>query len=324
MKTKIVYVLSSSEEDIYLEQLFLSLYSLRIHNASVLVELVVDKQTDATLKGKRELVLKYIDKKIVLDVPDEYNKAERSRWMKTCLRKYVAGDYLFLDTDTIIADKLDEVDDFKGDIGAVLNCHIPIGHHTAKKKMKKWSKRDGWTFRDDLKYYNSGVMFVKGSDLSYNFYNSWHERWKEGIKKYRHYADQSSLAATNEEYHFPITELEGIWNCQLLKNGLPYLEASKIIHYLDFGVYSKTKPWYFYDEEIYKEIKTTGILTDIIKCNVRHAKCAFPKMVSLMADQDLKISQSYIFMCLKNNKSCFAILDFIALILRGVSKLLKF
>lgn len=323
MKTKIVYVLCSSEEDIYLEQLLLSLYSLRIHNASAFVELVVDKRTDATLKGKRELVLGYIDKKIVLDVSDEYNKVERSRWMKTSLRKYVAGDYLFLDTDTIIADRLDEVDDFIGDIGAVLNCHIPIGQHAAKKKMEKWSKRDGWTFTDDLMYYNSGVMFVKDNQVTEDFYDVWHERWKTGVKKYRHMADQTYLAAANEEKGYVISEMDGTWNCQLVKNGLRYYYGAKILHYLDWGLFSKTKPWIFYDESIFGEIKSEGRLTEKAAMAVKAAKQSFPSKIQIVAGRDLNIVQSPTFTFLTNNQWLMRLLNPITFVLMGIPKAYK-
>ena len=42
MKTKIVYAVVSDESDVYLEQVVLSAYSLRQHNPTAFVELVVD------------------------------------------------------------------------------------------------------------------------------------------------------------------------------------------------------------------------------------------------------------------------------------------
>jgi hypothetical protein len=42
MKTKIVYVVTSDETDVYLKQALLSVFSLRKHNPNAYAELVVD------------------------------------------------------------------------------------------------------------------------------------------------------------------------------------------------------------------------------------------------------------------------------------------
>ena len=57
MKTKIVYVVTSDENDVYLEQALLSVFSLRKHNSNVYVELVEDQDTDATISGEKKLLL---------------------------------------------------------------------------------------------------------------------------------------------------------------------------------------------------------------------------------------------------------------------------
>ena len=56
MKTKIVYAVSSDEQDNYLEQTVLSVFSLKRHNPDAVVEFVVDERTDKTIVGKRELI----------------------------------------------------------------------------------------------------------------------------------------------------------------------------------------------------------------------------------------------------------------------------
>ena len=54
MKTKIVYVLVSSETDLYLEQAWLSLYSLRLHNPNAHVVILMDDYTEHSLRENRE------------------------------------------------------------------------------------------------------------------------------------------------------------------------------------------------------------------------------------------------------------------------------
>ena len=126
MKTKIVYAVVSDEKDVYLEEVFLSTYSLRLHNPDAFVELVVDSKTDATIKGDRERMLKYIDKKTVVNVPEHYNKVQTSRYLKTSLRQTVEGDFLFIDSDTIITDSLADADSLTGNVMMVLDYHVSL------------------------------------------------------------------------------------------------------------------------------------------------------------------------------------------------------
>lgn len=119
MKTKVVYVITSTEEDFYLEETLISVYSLKKKSPSIIIELVVDTKTDMTLTGKRATLLDYVDKKIVVNVPEKYNKVQTSRYLKTSVREYVDGDFLFVDSDTIITDSLEGIDHFNCDIGMV-------------------------------------------------------------------------------------------------------------------------------------------------------------------------------------------------------------
>ena len=136
MKTRIVYVVVSDETDIFLEQALLSIFSLRRHNPNVIVELVLDQATNDSIIGKRSEIKKYVNKITIIEVSTKYNKGQRSRWIKTNLRNLIEGDFLFIDTDTIITDSLEGIDDFEGDIGAVKDKHAPVKKSCAYGQSK--------------------------------------------------------------------------------------------------------------------------------------------------------------------------------------------
>ena len=48
-----VYILISNGDDLFYEQLLVSLYSLRMHNPELNVVVLVDEKTERTLHGKR-------------------------------------------------------------------------------------------------------------------------------------------------------------------------------------------------------------------------------------------------------------------------------
>ena len=244
MKTKMIYVVVSDDSDVYLEQALLSVFSLRKHTSKAYVEIVMDTNTKLTIEGKRSEITKYVDKITVIEVPEKYTKGQKSRWLKTNLRNLVEGDYLYIDSDTIITDCLEDIDNFKGDIGAVRDEHVVVKYNRDRDVLLLWSKEDGWNYYDDLVYFNGGVMFVRDCEFTHAFYREWNERWQKSCENYPRYIDQSPLAATNEFYKYPIQELDGIWNCQPF-NGISFLYKAKIMHYWYYN--RKNAAWLFYD-----------------------------------------------------------------------------
>ena len=276
MKTKIVFVTVSDENDIYLEQTLLSVLSLRKLNPKAKIYLVIDQGTDITICDKREAILNYIDEKVVVDVPKKYSKVQISRYLKTTLRNYVKGDYLYIDSDTIITDCLDDIDNFVGEIGMVLDYHLPLAKRLIVEPIKRRFEITGVEWDINAQYFNSGVMYVRDSEVSYQFYSIWHEKWKSNVESVGIHLDQPPLEYTVRKMTNVVKELDGIWNCQIMNNGLPFLYNAKIIHY--FGSYSSRKsikPYIFHDKQIFLDIKKNGVISQKIEENIDNAKGAF-------------------------------------------------
>ena len=101
MKTQIVYVLVSSEKDVFLEELWVSVWSLRQHEPDVIVNVVVDEPTAKRVKANAELMT-LITNVVVADVPEKYTPKERSREIKTRIRELIKGDFFYIDTEVAI------------------------------------------------------------------------------------------------------------------------------------------------------------------------------------------------------------------------------
>lgn len=291
MKTKIVYVLTSSENDILLEQLSLSLYSLKYYNPNSEVYLVVDQDTYSSIKNDRNNIREFLTDIIPVKTPDEYNNMLRSRWLKTSLREYIKGDYLFVDSDTIIADDLEECDNWTCDIAAVIDRHIPVNKaHLYYDYICNRAKDTGWLFEtSDSNYFNSGVMFVKDNESTHAFYKKWHEYWLEGIK-HQVFQDQPTLGKVNKEQGYIIKELNGVWNCQIMANGIKFLSTSKIIHYFNAERQSEKKSVFYLpsDKELYLKIKNNNfVLDDSIKKMIENGRTAFAFNYAVFADEQL-------------------------------------
>lgn len=328
MRTKIVYVVTSDENDVYLEQALLSVFSLRKHNPNVYVELVVDQYTDATITGKRGEILKYIDNKVVVNVPEEYHKVCRSRWLKTSLRQYIKGDFLYIDTDTIITDDLSEIDSFRFSLGAVINAHVPIGFRKDSiymRKIKRNALEEGWKCSEENPFFNGGVFFVKDTAKSYEFFSCWHKTWNDFYKRFGRHEDQAPLAATNEKFKYIIKELSGTWNCQLARNGISYLANAKIMHYLLYG--RCTHPWLFYNHDILNEIKELGYISNKISKIVDEAKFSFDVPNMIISGKDMEclnynhLIQTPLFSICKANRRVFSLFNNAALVIQKAIKI---
>lgn len=276
MITKVVYIVVCDEHNNYLEQTALSAFSARIYNPDVEILLVVDEGTNKQILDNRSLILKYISEKIVVSTPNKYNNKEKSRYLKTTLREIVKGDYLFIDSDTIITESLEVADKLPMDIGAVLDVHVPLSASYYTDKVREDANKMGWKLTSkDEQYFNSGVMYVKDTEVAHNLYQQWHENWLMRVRMGL-VTDQPALGMANAQLGYVIKELSGEWNCQLMLNGLPYLHEAKILHYFSTSIGNNTEENFFFKNSwIFNRIKERGSIPEEVIKQVEQAKSAF-------------------------------------------------
>lgn len=231
MKTKIVYCLISDDNDYYYEQLLISLYSLRKHNPDAVVELVIDNDTNATLVNKRTEIYSFVTRVVHAEVPKHLSKKQRSRFIKTNLRNLISGDYLFLDTDTIIQSSLEDIDEVSSDICATQEYN-ELNRFTKKDPhMRHLAEKVG--LADELEnepYFNSGVMYVKDTPKAHLLYELWHSYWLITLSRGLN-TDQTPLCWANKKAGHVIDFLDDKWNCLVKLRGIEFEENAKIIHY---------------------------------------------------------------------------------------------
>ena len=102
-------MLADSEELKYFDQMLISAYSARYRGFKGNIYVVLDPHThECILKSGRKDAAELDLKLTELAVPEELNIKEISRYLKTGCRDCIAGDMLFLDTDTLIVRELPE------------------------------------------------------------------------------------------------------------------------------------------------------------------------------------------------------------------------
>lgn len=311
MKTSIVYSLICDYSDYYLEQLMMSLYSLRKTNPTAKVTLITDKSTNNLLSKNQYNLNKYVNTILTVETPDSFSKSQRSRYIKTNIRNYIKGDYLFIDTDTIICSSLEEIDNFNHEICAVLDNHGDAYNDFTKNWITNKAKIMDWIDVLAYPHFNSGVFFVKDTPLTHRFYQRWFELWSLCNNK-QIYIDQLSLRKVNSEFNQIIHEIEGIWNCQVrYPKGELFKDRAKIIHY------QASDPRIYYSicaESVFLKIKIGGILQNDILSLLNNPQESFSKKQMIISGEQIKFIQSHLYDVFLNHYSFYNILVHISLL----------
>lgn len=303
MGLKIVYDVISSEGDNYFEQAWASMFSLRHFNPNAFVVLLTDDSTSQTIeKTYRKKAKKLIDDIVVVPFDKQYSNKEKSRWIKTSMRRLVNGDFLFIDADTIVAGALDEsyFDGFPNFIGAVLdyNCSSRLVCHSAIFKIMYVDRLKniyGIDYKKETDVYNSGVLFVKDVPEAYVLFDAWHKNWLlangKGVC-----LDQLPLVKTCQDMGNPIQSMSGIFNCQV-KFSIQYLHEAIILHTFSHQQDSSLSP--ILGTYLYDEIKRSQDLSDKIKGIILNAKNTFVSPCFLVGKEWVDISFMPIYILLK-------------------------
>ncbi len=223
----------------------ISAQSLLQHNEGAKVVILVDQGTAATFTGKRTFHKKLGVDIREIQVPERYNNRDRSRFLKTTMYNYIDENFLFIDGDTLVCDRLDRDEITSGAnaqdicIGMVLDRHLKISDSSYKNFYEKRANPLHWSSGFQDKHFNSGVIWVKKSPDAQKFFEEWHRLWKETLEKYSVVYDQTALNEVNARLGGIVKEIDGTWNCQATRRSsfLKYLQDAKIMHYYaSFGL----------------------------------------------------------------------------------------
>ncbi|MDR0504028.1 MAG: hypothetical protein LBH16_12000 [Treponema sp.] len=283
---KYVYVLTSTENDFYYEQFFMSAVSLKERISKAEIVLLCDFNTEKTLSENRRGYEKIVSQIIPVKTPENMLQVEISRWIRTSMRRFVKGDFLFLDGDTIVAEDLSSVAGLNIGFGACLDSHTTIDRHANRERFIKNDKKLGFNSHLSNRQYNGGVLFCADLPQTYKIFDRWHELWLFGKSK-NTIRDQPSLNMAIFENSSCFTELDGTWNCQIVSNYLPYISGAKIFHYFATNSQLQSSPFLLASENIFKQIKETGLIPGEAYKLIENPKAAFSPETRIITDENI-------------------------------------
>jgi hypothetical protein len=309
---KYLYVLVSNPNDLYYEQFLLSVTSLRLFNPNSEIVLLCDQDTETGLVGKRTEYKEYVSELISVQTPQGLSQKEVSRWLKTSMRNYVVGDFLFIDCDTIITEDLSGVFNRKEMLLAVLDKHVLIDKHYMKSYIFSNDAKMGFQSATTNRHYNSGVIFCKDTPYTKSFFERWHALWLQTRKK-NILVDQPSFNQVIFETGC-MAEMGGEWNCQIAYGGLRFLHEAKIIHYYSSSLITAVSPYSLAAAHVLTEIHETGFVPQAALEAMKQPKAAFENDCRVVAGEAaLGVLNSNIFAKLlwlmKKYPSLFKLID---------------
>jgi hypothetical protein len=289
MNTKIVYALVSNYKDFYLEQAYVSIASVRFHMPNAYIVVVVDQDTNDTIVGDRLTKLKDVNQIINIGELNGYTQKQRSRIVKTSLRRFVEGDFLFIDTDTIICRPFPEFNFDAYDIYACHDSHSFFIDNPYREMCLDHGHKLDWPIENVDVYHNSGVIYVKDTTKSHEFYKRWNENWLKGLSRGVE-MDQPAFALTNYEFNGIVGILPDIWNCEIL-HGVKYLKDAYIVHYLTTSKSQvESEPIFLLkNQDIFLKLKDSKeIPQDIVDC-FSNPFNGIPSLTTLLSGKEVYI-----------------------------------
>jgi hypothetical protein len=224
---KFVYVLSSSQSDYFAEMTAVSLASLRLTNPTAKATLIIDSESKKNKYNAISHLLDNFDELIDVEI-DHNDQIYFSRYMKVNSRKFISGDFLYIDSDAIVLRDLSSIWSSSHDVRGALDMSsanvstdIPESQVENYRRMK-WDKRD-------ISYINCGVFYMKDNIRTHELQKKWFDEWARFSKVIGKFNDQPSFNYSLEQSDVSFSYLPQLWNAQIVSNPLDARDA-KIAH----------------------------------------------------------------------------------------------
>lgn len=289
MKTDLLYVLVSDSGDYYLEQLYLSAVTAREKNPEARIVLLTDRLTMEGLRDRGPLGKAFkglFDQIYPVDLSPSLSPMKRSRILKTGMRQYVPGDFLYIDADTLIARPLDDIDRNPAPLAACEDLHAHFDSHPHRDATLSLCRKLGFDASAEFSYFNGGVLLVRDTPVAHAFFRTWQKNYLEGLEAGIR-QDQPSLAKTNALLGHPIVLMEDTWNCEV-QNGVRFLKDAYIVHYMvtNVGTGDQKSLYLLNDNEVLQRVREAGGITEEVRAVMEDPLKGYARTTQVFAGND--------------------------------------
>jgi hypothetical protein len=210
------YVITSDGRDIHADMALVSMISVRITNPGLRIVAVCDSQSAQAIRSEQHAVLESCDDLIEVTTPDG-DPVFKNRWIKTQLYRFVAGDVLFIDADTLVRSSLSALPELVADFGAIPNHNGQLFSEQIWDGEHSYLEEMGWSY-EFQNYFNGGIWFYRRNSVTESFFQMWHDLWLECVQTNGRTRDQPSLNTALLRLGIEVTVLPSAFNSQVVYN----------------------------------------------------------------------------------------------------------
>ena len=178
---QVVYVIAGDSlkaAQRYVAGACLSIYSLRRFHPAASLVCVCDRRIYQDLHATKHPLLTLVDR--LIECPDASGgPVHRSRHIKTSLRRRLAGPFVYIDADTLIAGPLDELFESQTDVGFTVDRFFPASPGVFPDWLTPFYRRLDWSPTD--RYFSGGIFHVSTTAAADALFAAWHELWRQTV-----------------------------------------------------------------------------------------------------------------------------------------------
>ncbi|HUK36317.1 MAG TPA: hypothetical protein VLV86_20515 [Vicinamibacterales bacterium] len=241
----VCYALVCNGWDRHARMLWVSAQSLRRHEPDARITIAADAGTRRTLDPR---VASVADDVVEIDSSCADPRL-RAFHLKTLLRQHVDGDYLYIDTDTLVVNPIADVLDLEAEVAAATDFNND--HEWFPPQLEGPYSRLGWPYPHPY-YFNSGVHFMRDTPATRAFSKEWTRRWfllvDEGMP-----GDQEAFVTALYASPVKWARLSKHFNCIVVKQKYRSRDA-RILHF--FGSEEEQRGTIM--EHLLQHLETTG------------------------------------------------------------------
>jgi hypothetical protein len=224
----VCYALTSDGQDEYALMTAVSAALVRDVHPDVRILVLVDEETAVALDERPSPLSRFVDDVIRVETGLDPPGA-RNRFVKTSIRSYVDGPFLYLDADTLALRPFADLFATAADIGVVFNrdraspaVYFPDWVSTIYEEL-------GWV-RPLERYFNAGVVFYGDTEANQRFAREYHEKWRLFHEPTVDFHDQPAFNSAIESSGIRVRSLPISYNA-MVEIAPCFVRGARILHY---------------------------------------------------------------------------------------------
>lgn len=225
---QLVYSLAKQGDNVYDTLAYLSAAAARRFHPDVKITVLTDEASLSCLNQWGKRIAEIVDDFRIIPL-DEPSVVKRSRILKLSARKFVSGDFLYLDADAIPVRPFADIFDNPCEFGAVLESRDFFGRSSFHRANIPVFTQMGWTYPAKY-YFNGGVWLCRDTVNTQLFFQNWLDLWHKQTEQLNVFYDQPALSFLSSNANFPVAVLPDKYNVRPRDAGL--IADARIWHFI--------------------------------------------------------------------------------------------